>query len=269
MVVEWQRVGFVHGVMNTDNMSILGLTIDYGPYGWIDDYDPRWTPNTTDLPGRRYSFGNQPAIAQWNLLKLANALFSLIGNEEAIKEVLIGFKDQYEEGYLSMMRQKLGLASPEEEDAGLVASLEKAMMESSADMTLFFRNLANVDVTTTLEEITANFSEILYNQSEEGSQPTALLQWMGQYQARLVREGVDASVRKQRMNRVNPKYVLRNYMAQLAIDAAEKGDLSVLETLFTLLQRPYDEQPEMTHWFARRPDWAREKAGCSMLSCSS
>jgi uncharacterized protein YdiU (UPF0061 family) len=269
MIVEWQRVGFVHGVMNTDNMSILGLTIDYGPYGWIDDYDPRWTPNTTDLPGRRYCFGNQPAIAQWNLLKLANALFSLIEDEGAIKEVLVAFKDQYEEGYLSMMRQKLGLASPEETDEGLVSSLEQTMTESLADMTLFFRKLADVDADTSPEEIEANFSEALYSLPVQGKLPDALMQWIGQYQFRLQSEKVDASIRKQRMNTVNPKYVLRNYMAQLAIEEAEKGDLSVLKTLFTLLQRPYDEQPEMARWFARRPDWAREKAGCSMLSCSS
>jgi uncharacterized protein YdiU (UPF0061 family) len=255
--------------MNTDNMSILGLTIDYGPYGWIDDYDPRWTPNTTDLPGRRYCFGNQPAIAQWNLLKLANALFSLIEDEGAIKEVLVAFKDQYEEGYLSMMRQKLGLASPEETDEGLVSSLEQTMTESLADMTLFFRKLADVDADTSPEEIEANFSEALYSLPVQGKLPDALMQWIGQYQFRLQSEKVDASIRKQRMNTVNPKYVLRNYMAQLAIEEAEKGDLSVLKTLFTLLQRPYDEQPEMARWFARRPDWAREKAGCSMLSCSS
>ena len=147
MIVHWMRVGFVHGVMNTDNMSVLGLTIDYGPYGWLEDYDPNWTPNTTDAANRRYRFGQQPAIAQWNLLKLANAIYALIGDADPLNAVLNEFAKRYTEGSQKMTAAKLGLAHylPEHDDE-LCGELFGLLGDAETDMTLFFRNLARVDL---------------------------------------------------------------------------------------------------------------------------
>ena len=146
MIVHWMRVGFVHGVMNTDNMSILGLTIDYGPYGWLENYDPDWTPNTTDAAGRRYRFGNQPGIAQWNLVQLANALYPLIEAVEPLQEALEEYGRSYREGRQEMMAAKLGLErfTPGPDDE-LVADLLSLLPRAETDMTIFFRRLARFD----------------------------------------------------------------------------------------------------------------------------
>src|SRR2546421_4140150 len=140
LMVDWMRLGFVHGVMNTDNMSILGVTIDYGPYGWLEGYDPMWTPNTTDAMGRRYSYGNQPGIAQWNLARLAEALVPLI-ERQPLEEGLNLYADVFNEGWRRALAQKLGLAQPDEE---LARELLEALAETETDFTLFFRNLARV-----------------------------------------------------------------------------------------------------------------------------
>ena len=141
LMVHWMRVGFVHGVMNTDNLSILGETIDYGPYGWLEGFDPDWTPNTTDAGQRRYRFGQQPAIAQWNLLQLANALYPLIQATEPLEEILGNYATAYEEKWQQMMANKLGLSTY---DAVLTNRLLKLLTETETDMTLFFRHLADV-----------------------------------------------------------------------------------------------------------------------------
>src|SRR6185503_10399182 len=145
MVSEWMRVGFVHGVMNTDNMSILGLTIDYGPYGWLEGYELQWTPNTTDLPGRRYCYGNQPNIAQWNLVRLANALHPLIPETKDLERGLDAFIDTFHEASARMMADKLGLASLDQPgDDRIVGGLLELLQKAETDMTIFYRNLANV-----------------------------------------------------------------------------------------------------------------------------
>lgn len=269
MIVHWQRVGFVHGVMNTDNMSVLGLTIDYGPYGWMDDYNPDWTPNTTDLPGRRYRFGNQPIIAQWNLLKLANALFPLIEDEERLRKIIYDFRQKYNQRYLAMMKSKLGLYDSIETDEILISDLEQILQSTEMDMTIFFRNLAQIE--EQMEEhslfeiiLSAIYSEVLEEDTKAG-----IMLWLSKYRDRLKSEKEVHEIRKQKMNDINPKYVLRNYMAQLAIDGAEKGDYDLLYEMYEMLKNPYDEQPQYEKWYGRRPDWARMKVGCSMLSCSS
>lgn len=270
MIVHWQRVGFVHGVMNTDNMSIHGITIDYGPFGWLEDYDPNWTPNTTDREYKRYRFGNQPNIALWNLYQLANALFPLINDAKPLEAILNDFGNDYKIEYLNMMRNKLGLKVAHDEDAVLIESLTVLLPEVETDMTIFFRNLADVQKNdsgkTAFDKIAAAF----YDEKKIGG---AILEnwhtWLGYYTDRIKEEVLTDAERKQQMNAVNPKYVLRNYMAQLCIDDADKGDYSLLNELFELLKKPYDEQPEHQKWFAKRPDWARDKVGCSMLSCSS
>lgn len=268
MIVHWMRVGFVHGVMNTDNMSILGLTIDYGPYGWLEDFDPGWTPNTTDAGGRRYCFGNQPQIAQWNLVQLANALYPLIGEAEPLQEALGVYAVEFQQGWQAMVAGKLGLAAFETgADDDLVHELFALLQALEMDMTLFFRNLSRFEVSDApTEEIPAYLSEAGYRPLESRSRLGA---WLGRYGKRLQQENLPKEERRQRMNRINPKYVLRNYLAQIAIDRAEQGDSALVYELLDLLRNPYDEQPDREEYARKRPEWARNRAGCSMLSCSS
>ena len=267
MVAGWMRVGFVHGVMNTDNMSILGLTIDYGPYGWIDNYDPDWTPNTTDAGGRRYRFGHQARIAHWNLWQLANALHPAIGQAEALEQALAAFPDRYDAAYRRMMQAKLGLAQWQGgDDDRLLEQLHAALQAGEIDMTLFFRTLAGLDEHA--PEI-GPFEPAFYDPVRRQQSAEALQAWLVHYAARLRQEGRPQALRKAEMNAANPLYVPRNYLAQQAIDAAEQGDLSELELLMKVLRTPYREQPGYERFAARRPDWARARAGCSMLSCSS
>ena len=268
MVLHWQRVGFVHGVMNTDNMSILGLTIDYGPYGWLEDYDPDWTPNTTDAEGRRYRFRNQPDIALWNLVQLGNALYPLIEDIDSMEQVLNSYSQQFDSQFPIMQQQKLGLQA--EYDADFQDELITLLTASETDMTIFYRNLANV-LKSDLPENAFSKIEFSFYQLDKITSDLKMrwFNWFALYLEKIKAEIVSDEERKQAMNKVNPKYVLRNYMAQLAIEAAEKEDYSFINELHELLKHPYDEQPENEKWFAKRPDWARNKVGCSMLSCSS
>ena len=275
------RVGFVHGVMNTDNMSILGLTIDYGPYGWLEDYDPDWTPNTTDASGRRYRFGNQPAVAHWNVFQLANAIAQLTKEPEPLEKALESFVDHYEKTAGEMMAAKLGIAELKtEEDHSLKQSLWDILQLVETDMTIFYRKLADVPAETTDQsdaDIMAPIMDAYYkpeqlDETVKGSDETPRKQvaaWLRRYKVRVQKEGTTDANRRKAMNRVNPKYVLRNYMAQLAIDKSETGDHSLIHELLDVLRNPYDEQPDKEQHAEKRPDWARDRAGCSMLSCSS
>ena len=268
MVLHWQRVGFVHGVMNTDNMSILGLTIDYGPYGWLEDYDPDWTPNTTDAEGRRYRFRNQPDIALWNLVQLGNALYPLIEDIASMEQVLNSYSQQFDSQFPILQQQKLGLLA--EYDAHFQDELTTLLTASETDMTIFYRNLANVVKTDTPDEALAKITLAFYQPDKiVTTLQTSWLNWMELYLEKIKAEILSDEERKLAMNTINPKYVLRNYMAQLAIEAAEKEDYKLIDELYALLKNPYDEQPQYEKWFAKRPDWARHKVGCSMLSCSS
>jgi uncharacterized protein YdiU (UPF0061 family) len=266
MLAHWMRVGFVHGVMNTDNMSILGLTIDYGPYGWLEGYDPSWTPNTTDLPGRRYAYGRQPDIAAWNLARLANALNPLIDSVPALEHGLEVYAETFTTTWRTMLADKLGLSTLDRAgDEDLVRDLFGVLQQTETDMTLFFRGLAVASVAD-IEPLRAAF----YQEGEPSDAHRArLIAWLEQYERRLQVEAMPADERIARMNRANPKYVLRNYQAQQAIDAATEGDVSLIERLLRVLAAPYDEQPEHADLAQRRPEWARNKAGCSALSCSS
>ncbi len=275
MIIHWQRVGFVHGVMNTDNMSILGLTIDYGPYGWLEGYSKSWTPNTTDAEHKRYQFGQQGNIALWNLLKLANALYPLIEDAEPLEEILGDYKKLYAGKYLGMMKAKLGLELDDENDLKLIQDLETVLRKTETDMTIFFRNLSNVSKSLVVpgnDELSflAEVKDAFYKPDElKGEVLFFWKDWMTRYIKRLEKETNSDTERKHVMDTINPKYVLRNYMAQVAIDAADKGDYSIVEELFNLLKKPYDEQSEAEKWFVKRPEWARTKVGCSILSCSS
>lgn len=270
LIIEWQRVGFVHGVMNTDNMSIHGITIDYGPYGWLDDYNPNWTPNTTDHQHKRYRFGNQGDIALWNLYQLANALYPLIEDVKPLETILHDYASSYQLAYTTMMNAKLGLGTITKNSADFIEQLTMVLTSTETDMTLFFRLLGTVlkneSNVSAFEKITPAFYT-LETITEEIKQKW--LDWFSRYLLYLQATNSTDAERKNAMDKINPKYVLRNYMAQLAIDEAEKGNLELLNELHEVLKKPYDEQPEYDKWFAKRPDWARTKIGCSMLSCSS
>ncbi|MCR4029277.1 MULTISPECIES: protein adenylyltransferase SelO [Flavobacterium] len=270
MILHWQRVGFVHGVMNTDNMSIHGITIDYGPYGWLENYDPNWTPNTTDSQNRRYRFGNQPQVAQWNLFQLANALYPLVNEAAPLEKILDSFITELEEGYKNMSLSKLGIFTSSDTDDKIVKGLEEILQLSETDMTIFFRNLSQIKKEDSVEQAFEKIEYAFYIPEEiKGNILDAWQKWLAVYLKRLNFEELSDEERSLKMNLTNPKYVLRNYMAQLAIDKADKGDYTLVDELFQLLKNPYDEQPESERWFAKRPDWARSKVGCSMLSCSS
>ena len=253
LMADWMRLGFVHGVMNTDNMSALGLTIDYGPYGWLEGYDLAWTPNTTDAEGRRYCYGNQPHIAQWNLSRLAEALLPLMPDQKPLVEGLEIYAETFAGAWKNALTAKLGLAALDQPgDDALVSELFELMAAAETDFTIFFRNLE----VPSIESLRPAYY---------GAVPEERLQaWLAKYLDRS--RGED----RKGMNAVNPKYVFRNYLAQQAIDAIEQaGDTAPLERLMRVLARPYDAQPENQDLAARRPEWARHKAGCSALSCSS
>ena len=269
MIIHWQRVGFVHGVMNTDNMSILGLTIDYGPYGWLEGFDFGWTPNTTDKQHKRYRYGNQPTIGLWNLYQLANALYPLIEEAAPLEKILEGYKSNFEKKSQDMMRAKLGLTSDKETDINIIQSLENNLQATETDMTIFFRTLSSFKKEQPEKGVELIQDAFYTPDTIKGNVLNNWKQWFANYAKRLEDETTSADERQQQMNKVNPKYVLRNYMAQLAIDKADKGDTSLLEEMYLLLKEPYSEQPKFEHWFAKRPEWARHKVGCSMLSCSS
>ncbi|KQY52360.1 YdiU family protein [Lysobacter sp. Root494] len=266
MIAHWMRVGFVHGVMNTDNMSILGLTIDYGPYGWIDNYDPDWTPNTTDRHGRRYRFGWQPKIAYWNLMRLGQALSPLFEDVQLLNDGLQRYADVYTREDRNNIARKLGLRECRDEDVERVQELHQLLADAEVDMTLFFRGLADVDVDA---PVLQPFAHAFYDDEKRTAAEPVFDAWLSGYAARVKEDASDPGERRLRMNAANPKYVLRNYLAQQVIDRAEQGDPSGIEELLEVMRRPYDEQPGRDDFARKRPDWARERAGCSMLSCSS
>ena len=276
MVAHWMRVGFVHGVMNTDNMSALGLTLDYGPYGWLEPYDPTWTPNTTDAEGRRYRFGNQPTIALWNLARLGEAFLTLIPDEERVLRSLTLYREFFTETSGQMLARKLGVEALQAVgDAELVDDLFKLMQEAETDFTIFFRKLSDFKVDAPaagqarcefFEQVTPAFYAPNAIDSDLRARWSA---WSMRYVARLRRDDLSDLQRSSIMKQANPKYVLRNYLAQNAITAAEAGDLSVLERLQRVLETPYAELPDEEVLAEKRPEWARHAPGCSALSCSS
>lgn len=276
LMAQWLRVGFVHGVMNTDNMSILGLTIDYGPYGWLEGYEPNWTPNTTDAQGRRYCFGRQASIALWNLARLAEALIPLVGSAGELEAALGRYRSRFAATHKAFMAQKLGLAELEGlADEELASELGEVLQLAEIDMTRFHRSLAALPVGADAEGLSdealwAPLRSAWY--APEAFSPESLARfaaWLRCYAARAGASGLSPEARAEAMRLANPKYVPRNYLAQVAIDAAEAGDLAPLERLMGVLKRPYDEQPEAEDLAGLRPEWARHRPGCSALSCSS
>ncbi|HKR76014.1 MAG TPA: YdiU family protein [Rhodanobacter sp.] len=266
LMADWMRVGFVHGVMNTDNMSILGLTLDYGPYGWIDDYDPDWTPNTTDAQRRRYRYGQQPNVAWWNLSRLAAALAPLFGDIAPLQVGLDRYAAVYAEADRASTAAKLGFAECRDGDVALMQSLQALLHEAEVDMTLWFRGLADFDPQC---PVLQPLHEAFYDEAKRHANEPAFVDWLTRYAVRLASDSLSTMERRTRMRLANPRYVLRNYLAQQAIERAEQGDDGGIHELLDVLRHPYDEQAGREAFAHRRPDWARHKPGCSMLSCSS
>ncbi|MCP4227721.1 MAG: YdiU family protein, partial [Actinomycetia bacterium] len=250
LVVEWMRVGFVHGVVNTDNMSIHGLTIDYGPYGWLDDFDLDWTPNTTDAGTRRYRYGYQPQVVQWNLLQLANAIYPLVGDADGFEAALNGFVDRYHRQYREMMLAKMGLVPSEEvRDDQLIEELVGVLGLTEIDMTIFFRRLA--DSASGQEHPLGDelgligprgpLADAFYDRSAlSGADEDRLVAWRRRDRDRVRDDARAPGERIAAMNRINPVYVLPNYLAQEAIDAGEQGSFAMVNELLEIVRNPYD-----------------------------
>ena len=266
LVAHWMRLGFVHGVLNTDNMSILGLCIDYGPFGWIDDYDPDWTPNTTDAGQRRYRFGSQPTIGGWNLSRLASAIAPLFAEHAPLHAGLDSYVAEFERLDRRHAAAKLGLLACEEADLARLQATRDCLHEGEIDMTLFFRLLADMDeIEPTLE----GFAPAFYDADKRRRVEGRLLDCLRALAARWREEARPAALRRAAMNACNPCYVPRNYLLQQVIDRVTTGDPGALDEAMAVFSRPYEAQPGREAWAARRPQWARDRPGCSMLSCSS
>lgn len=255
LMAHWQSVGFCHGVMNTDNMSILGLTIDYGPFGFIDGFDPLHVCNHSDHQGR-YAYARQPNVAFWNLHALAQALLPLIPDTDQALAALEPYKTVFPQALLARMRAKLGLASARDDDNALIDGLFKRLAQDRTDMTIAFRRLAQF---SSAEGADNHAVRDLFLDRE------GFDAWAAQYRERLRAEGSDDRARAAAMDRANPKFILRNHLAQEAIHRAQSGDFGEVQRLLKILQHPFDEQPEHAAYADFPPDWAQHIE----VSCSS
>lgn len=263
MIVEWFRVGFVHGVINTDNMSILGLTIDYGPFSFLDEYDLNFTPNTTDLPGRRYAFGNQAKIAQWNLWQLANALFPLIKDESKLEDILNDFNTNFWKKHDEMMARKFGFNSLKKGDDDLFTKAQQLMQDLKIDYTLFFKQLETYSETI---DFIVHFKDVFYSKITD-EQFEKLKDFLSLYQNRLEKNTISRADSLNLMKTTNPKFILRNYLLFECINELNEGKKDLLNKLLTALENPYEEiYPEFS---IKRPNEYDGQTGCSTLSCSS
>lgn len=253
LMAQWQAVGFAHGVMNTDNMSILGITLDYGPYGFLDHFDAGYICNHSDHQGR-YAFDQQPNIGAWNVTCLAQALSPLMTVEEG-SEALSVYQAAFVEYYIELMCAKLGIV-PCAEAPALVTGLLEKMNANHVDYTIFFRRLNRFQSEPTLGN--AELRDLFLDRA-------AFDAWAQDYRAVLLRQSSQDAEREARMDRVNPRYILRNYMAQIAIEKAEQGDFSEIDRLLQLMHAPFDAHPTMAHYAGFPPDWAQQIE----VSCSS
>ena len=250
LLAQWQSVGFNHGVMNTDNMSVGALTIDYGPYAMLDDYDFAFICNHTDTHGR-YSFGQQPNVAYWNLAMLARALSPIV-SQERLEKKLDDFGPLYTQTFVGIMGAKMGFETEQEDDIILLKRLLNVLQKGQTDYTLFFRTLSRYDGDM------APLADICIDR--EG-----MRDWLQAYDARLAKESRSAEARRDAMLKTNPKYVLKNYMLQEAIAKAERFDNSGVADLLAIAQHPFDELPQYERYAKATP---REHKNLK-LSCSS
>ena len=261
LVAQWQSIGFCHGVLNSDNISVLGLTIDYGPFGFMDQFQIDHICNHSDQGGR-YAYHRQPQIMHWNMACLASAMIPLIAEysseteaQEQLRYVLDAFPVTYAQGWQTLFRKKMGFSTSQDEDIALIERLMQAMHESSVDFTNFFRKLGEVTLDAPINQIALRDQFIDRNLID---------QWFADYISRLKSESSNDDERQIQMNRVNPKFVLRNHMAQVAIERAQKKDFSEVMKLHTILSKPYDDQPENESYsFAPPPNTAPIEVSCS------
>lgn len=281
LAVDWARVGFVHGVLNTDNMSAAGLTIDYGPYGWLDAYEPGWTPNTTDAGQRRYRFDNQGRIVQWNLYQLANALAVVIPDHEALQSIIESLPGRYNVLYRQMMCRKLGVHAFQQGMEKVIMLLENLLQAQETDMTIFFHclldfasdevNLSKHSPAQSADQDDADckrflhcIQDALYDGSVRDENLPLYRQFALEY--RSVLADIDPGDRREVMSASNPAFILRNYLVQEAIEALNHDDQEPFDALYQALQSPYKYQGKLSQ---KRPEWARQHPGCTALSCSS
>ncbi|WP_230351680.1 protein adenylyltransferase SelO [Lelliottia sp. WAP21] len=246
----WQTVGFAHGVMNTDNMSILGLTFDYGPYGFLDDYQPGYICNHSDYQGR-YSFENQPSVGLWNLQRLAQSLSPFI-DVEALNDALDHYQEVLLQQFGKLMRRKLGMITQEKGDNEILNGLFALMAREGSDYTRTFRLLGQTEQHSAASPLRDEFID-----------RAAFDSWFAIYRARLQHDNIDDAARQQQMNGVNPALVLRNWLAQRAIEQAEKGDYAELHRLHQALTTPFADRED--EYVSRPPDWGKRLE----VSCSS
>ncbi|MGG5209167.1 protein adenylyltransferase SelO [Chryseobacterium sp. MIQD13] len=263
LMTEWFRVGFVHGVMNTDNMSALGLTIDYGPYSMMDEYDLNFTPNTTDLPGRRYAFGKQGQISQWNLWQLANALHPLIKDEKFLEDTLNHYGTYFWEAHDKMLCRKFGFDELRESDEEFFTNWQGLMQELHLDYTLFFNRLEKLNPDSNISSLFENISYSVLNDEKVKK----LEDFAKKYEVRLSSNEISKEESLSLMRNSNPKFTLRNYLLYQCIEEISTGKTEMLEKLTRALENPYEElYPEFS---AKRPSTYDDTTGCSTLSCSS
>lgn len=259
LIAKWQSVGFAHGVMNTDNMSILGLTLDYGPYGFLDQYNRDFICNHSDHQGR-YAFDKQPEIGLFNVSCLAQALLPLLDDDSgsAVKKAqheLEKYQQYYVDSYSSLMRKKLGLYDETKDDKDLCSELLDIMHNNQVDYTILFRQLSQAPG----EEYENKLRDLFINRE-------ACDLWMQKYKQRISTENIDAIERSSLMKQVNPKYILRNYMVETAIrKASDNQDYSEIDILLNLLQKPFEEHDDLEHYAGHPPEWAQQIS----VSCSS
>ncbi len=267
LMVEWLRVGFVHGVMNTDNMSILGLTIDYGPFSFVDEYDSNFTPNTTDLPGRRYAFGRQASVAKWNLGCLAGAIAPLFTGTDQLVAALDEYDDIYLKKFYTMMGNKLGLDGVSEQDYNLISSFERMLSSVKPDMTIFYQRLMELPSSiNTAQEVVSHFNDSFYKVPDRAKAEN-LFQLIKNYLERLKAGAGSREESLLKMKAANPCFIPRNYLLHQAIEELDRGDDALFSKLQEAIKDPYSNK--FDEFFVKRPGWAGKKAGCSMLSCSS
>ncbi len=252
LIAHWQTVGFAHGVMNTDNMSILGITIDYGPYGFLDDYQPGYICNHSDHQGR-YAFDNQPAVALWNLHRLAQTLSGLMTTEQ-LQQALAAYEPALMRAYGEQMRAKLGFFTPTAQDNDVLTGLLSLMAQEGRDYTRTFRLLSDTEQQQAQSPLRDEFID-----------RAAFDSWYQQYRQRLQQELVSDEERQRAMKAVNPRLILRNYLAQQAIEDAEQDDVGRLQRLHQALLRPFDDAPEYDDLAVLPPDWGKHLE----ISCSS
>ena len=262
MIIDWYRVGFVHGVMNTDNMSILGLTIDYGPFSMMDGYDLEFTPNTTDLPGKRYAFGKQGQISHWNLATLANAIFPLVNDADALEKILDNYGKKFWTDHDKMLANKFGLDEVLPEDERFFTDWQQLMQDLNLDYTLFFQSLEKPVLDIKIDD----FSNSFYRKLSE-SELSRLSNFIEKYQARKLKNKISELESLELMSKTNPKFILRNYLLFEAIQDAEQDNYERFFELKEALENPYENR--FPHFNQKRPSKYDNQTGCSQLSCSS